>query len=189
MRPSQGKKIRMPKEPTRIWITIENKDVMDFISLRSVTHDMIAHFCRYNPQLVSEAVQAITTRQMAEQRLAIAPITALQPTPKDEHTIECLLLVDGDTRDIERYINFAKARRLQQECPEMEPTAYAAMKKSAFNLMRKNKIRNFSEEELHRVFKHAKEQLLYTSIVRSAIEDGFTIDSLYEQDRDRGLGR
>lgn len=55
--------------------------------------------------------------------------------------------------------------------------------------MRKNNVRDFSAEELHRVFKHAKEQLLYTSIVRMAVEDGLTIASLYEQDHDRGLGR
>jgi hypothetical protein len=68
-------------------------------------------------------------------------------------------------------------------------TPYERMKKSAFNLMRKNEIKDFSAEELHRVFKHAREQLLYTSIVRQAIEDGLTIDSLYEHDRDRGLSR
>ncbi|MCU0431821.1 MAG: hypothetical protein MUC87_00030 [Bacteroidia bacterium] len=67
-------------------------------------------------------------------------------------------------------------------------TPYQRMKESAFNLMRKNEIKNFSAEELHRVFKHAREQLLYTSIVRTAIEDGLTIDSLYE-DRDRGFSR
>jgi len=180
----------MPKEPTRIWITVENKDIMDFISQPAVTQEMIAHFCRYNPQLVGDAVQAITTRQIAEQRLSVAPIMVFQPAPKDEQTIECLLLIDGNERDIEQFINFAKARRLQHEFPEVEPTAYEGMKKSAFNLMRKNKIRNFSEEELHRVFKHAKEQLLYRSIVRSAIEDGFTINSLYEdRDHERGLER
>ncbi len=69
------------------------------------------------------------------------------------------------------------------------PTPYERMKQSAFNLMRKNNIKSFSTEELHRVFKHAKEQLLYTSIVRMAVEDGLTITSLYEQDREHGLER
>ena len=180
----------MPKEPTRIWITIENKDIMDFISLRSATQDMITHFCKYNPYLVGEAVQSITTKHMNDLRLAVAPIMALHPTPKDEYSIECLLLIDGDARDIERYISFTKARQLRREFPDMNPTAYEAMKKSAFNLMRKNKIRNFSEEELHRVFKHAKEQLLYMSIVSMAIEDGLTLDSLYEdRGHDRGFER
>ena len=58
--------------------------------------------------------------------------------------------------------------------------------------MRKNEIKDFSAEELHRVFKHAREQLLYTSIVRTAIEDGLTITSLYkiqDQDHDIGFGR
>lgn len=69
------------------------------------------------------------------------------------------------------------------------PTTYENMKASAFNLMLKHNIKDFSAEELHRVFKHAREQLLYTAIVRQAIEDGLTISSLYEQDPDRGLGR
>ncbi len=66
------------------------------------------------------------------------------------------------------------------------PTPYERMKQSAFNLMRKNKIKDFSAEEIHRVFKHAKEQLLYTSIVKMAMEDGLTITSLYDQDRECG---
>ena len=69
------------------------------------------------------------------------------------------------------------------------PTPYERMKQSALNLMRKNKVKDFSAEELHRVFKHAKEQLLYTSIVRMEIDNGLTITSLYEQDQDRGLER
>lgn len=126
---------------------------------------------------------------VAEQGLSVVPIMTFEANRKDENTIECLLLIDGDPHDIEKFISLSKALRLQEQFPELEPTAYDAMKKSAFNLMRKNKIRNFSEEELHRVFKHAKEQLLYRAIVRTAIEDGFTIDSLYEQDRDQGLER
>jgi hypothetical protein len=63
------------------------------------------------------------------------------------------------------------------------------MKQSALKLMRKNKVKDFSAVELHRVFKHAKEQLLYTSIVRMEIDNGLTITNLYEQDQDRGLER
>lgn len=179
----------MHQTPTRIWISVENKDIMDFINQPALKPEMLAHFCRYNPHLISEAVQAITTVTAAEQGLSVVPIMAFEPVRKDENTIECLLLIDGEARDIEQFISMSKARRLQQQFPELEPTAYESMKKSAFNLMRKNRIRSFSEEELHRVFKHAKEQLLYTAIVRAAIEDGFTIDSLYEQDRDQGLSR
>lgn len=69
------------------------------------------------------------------------------------------------------------------------PTPYERMKQSALNLMRKNNIRDFSAVELHRVFKHAKEQLLYTSIVRMEIDNGLTIASLYEQGHERGLER
>lgn len=179
----------MHQTPIRIWITLENKDIIDFINQPALKPEMLAHFCKYNPQLISEAAQAITTVMVAEHGLSVVPITAFEFSRKDEHSIECLLLIDGDPRDIERFISIAKARRLQQEFPELEPNAYEAMKKSAFNLMRKNKIRNFSEEELHRVFKHAKEQLLYLSIVRSAIEDGLSINSLYEEDREQGLSR
>lgn len=68
---------------------------------------------------------------------------------------------------------------------QQESTGYEQMKESAFNLMRKNKIKNFSAEELHRVFKHAKEQILYTAIVRYAIEDGLTITRLYSNDRSK----
>lgn len=160
---------------------------MDFINQPAMKPEMLDHFCKYNPKVVTEAAQAIATVMVTEHGLSVVPIMAFEPSRKDEHTIECLLMIDGQPPDIERFISLAKARRLQQEFPEIGPTAYEAMKKSAFNLMRKNKIRGFSEEELHRVFKHAKEQLLYTSIVKMAIEDGLTITSLYEQDRDRGL--
>ncbi len=51
--------------------------------------------------------------------------------------------------------------------------------------MRKNEIKDFSAQELHRVFKHAKEQILYTAIVRYAIEDGLTITRLYGDDRSK----
>lgn len=179
----------MPKDPIRIWITIENKEIIDFINQPAMKPKMLVHFCKFNPQLISEAVQAITTFNAHEQNLSVVPIMAFEIMVKDENTLEALLLMDGEPRDIERFINLMKARRLQQEVPGLEPSAYDAMKKSAFNLMRKNKIRDFSAEELHRVFKHAKEQLIYTSIVKAAIEDGLTITSLYEQDRDLGLER
>ena len=179
----------MPKEPTRIWITIENKDVIDFINQPALQPEMLAHFCKYNPQLINEAVQAIATVQVAEQGLSVVPINVFEQSVKDKDSIECLLLVDGEPKDIEKFVRLMNARRIQQEFPEVESTAYEAMQKSAFNLMRKNNIKNFSEEELHRVFKHAKEQLLYRSIVRSAIEDGLTIDTLYAKDREHGLDR
>lgn len=68
-------------------------------------------------------------------------------------------------------------------------TPYERMKQNAFNLMRKNKIRDFSAEALHHAFKHCKEKLLYTAIVKDAVENGLTIRSLYEQEHDRGMER
>lgn len=70
------------------------------------------------------------------------------------------------------------------------PIPYERMKKLALDLLREKEVRSFSAEELHRAFKHSKEKLLYTAIVRKAIEEeGLTINSLYEQDRDNGRSR
>lgn len=64
------------------------------------------------------------------------------------------------------------------------------MKGRAFSIMCDNHIRDFSAEELHRVFKHSKEKLLYTAIVRNAVkEEGLTITSLYAHARDSGRER
>ena len=41
-------------------------------------------------------------------------------------------------------------------------------------------IRDFSEEELWRTFKHCREYQIYMAIVQSEIEDGLTVESLYE---------
>lgn len=60
------------------------------------------------------------------------------------------------------------------------PTQYQLMKKSAFARMRKMEIKDFSEEELWRTFKHCREYQNYIAIVKSEIEDGLTIESLYE---------
>lgn len=68
-------------------------------------------------------------------------------------------------------------------------TPYERMQHRAYNIIRKSKIKDFSLEELHRAFKHCKEKLLYTSIVRNAVENGLTIHSLYEQEHDHGMSR
>lgn len=91
------------------------------------------------------------------------------------------------SRECERIRN--REYPYQQESSHPMQTPYERMQQSAFNLMRKNSIKDFSAEELHRVFKHAKEQLLYTAIIRNAIEDGLTIASLYEQDHDNDIER
>lgn len=64
------------------------------------------------------------------------------------------------------------------------------MRKSALNLMRKNHIKDFSDEELHRVFKHARERATYLSLVKNAISNGLTVESLYQdQDHEHGFDR
>lgn len=63
------------------------------------------------------------------------------------------------------------------------------MKQHAFDVMRQKRVKDFSFEELHRVFKHCKEKLLYTAIVKEAVENGLTIRTLYEQEHDRGISR
>jgi hypothetical protein len=69
------------------------------------------------------------------------------------------------------------------------PTPYERMKQTAFSLMRRSKIKDLSAEELHRAFKHSKEKLIYTAIAKTAIENGLTISSLYEQDQGANLER
>lgn len=69
------------------------------------------------------------------------------------------------------------------------PTPYERMRRTAFDLMRRSSIKDFSAEELHRAFKRSKEKLIYTAIAKAEVENGLTIANLYEHDRDNDLER
>ncbi len=177
-----------PNARTRAWFTVPIDELIIELGMPGLTAEFVPDICQLNPQKVADAVVEIARRDF-EGEFTLVPIAALSPLQKDEHNIECVVVLGGQPEEIERLIIFNKSFEHLDRTPEIEPTKYERMKESAFNLMRRNKIRNFSAEELHRVFKHSKEQLLYTAIVRREVDDGFTIASLYEQDRDRGFER
>lgn len=174
----------------RVWLEIPVSKVIRQLNIPHLTAEFIPEICRYNPQKVADAALEITYKIIEESHANVVALTAATPLMKTPDAIECIVVLGGAPEELEKVIGQGKSFELIRNTIESpESTQYEKMKQSAFNLMRKKNIKSFSDEELHRVFKHAKEQLLYTSIVRMAIEDGLTINNLYEQDRDRGLDR
>ncbi|MEO5644451.1 MAG: hypothetical protein ABIQ40_02005 [Bacteroidia bacterium] len=189
----------------KVWYTAPVIELMQELKLPGMAAQYIPDFCQYNPQKVTEAILAIARDHIREAQISVIPIAAYYPTLKDENHVEAVLLVCGEADELEKIASHGfpferladdveikyheRMEKARLDDVTQDKSQLEKMKMSAFNLMRKKNIRNFSSEELHRIFKHSKEQLLYTSIVRMAIEDGLTIESLYEQDRDLGFER
>ncbi len=93
----------MQHEPTRIWITIPKQEIIDYIGQKALTPEILEHFCKYNPQLLNEAVQAIATVRAEKYDLAVVPIAAVEFSVKDYNSIECLLFIEGHVQEIEKF--------------------------------------------------------------------------------------
>lgn len=188
----------------KIWFSITVDEIIPKLGMPGLTPEFIPDVCQYNPQKITDvAMQSVyTTLQEIDANVVVIAVTL--PMPRTADSLECIVVLGGEPGELEKVADYGlpfekmieserqdveRFERRKQELLSDAPTQYERMKQSAFNLMRKKNIKNFSDEELHRVFKHAKEQLLYMSIVRTAIEDGLTINSLYEQDHERDLGR
>jgi hypothetical protein len=174
----------------KIWLEITVSKVIRLLNIPGLTPELIPDLCRYNPQKVTDAALEIAYKVIEESHANVVALAAATPLMKTPESFECIIILSGSPEEIEKFIGHEKSLELIPDSIESKELAqYERMKQSAFNLMRKRNIRNFSDAELHRVFKHAKEQLLYTSIVKMAIEDGLTVNSLYEQGHDHGLER
>ncbi|TND10360.1 MAG: hypothetical protein FD123_2 [Bacteroidetes bacterium] len=188
----------------KVWCRIPAEDIIKKLDTPGLTPEYLSEFCKHAPERVSSVAAGYAEKTIEQEGIEAVVIAAFFPM-MDEDYVECVILLGAQPEEIEKLISQSKCFNQLEPLRQYDATTHTAMiqrteelkqrngyermKASAFNLMRKNNIKDFSPEELHRVFKHAREQLVYTSIVRMAVEDGLTITSLYEQDRDRGLGR
>ncbi|MEO6240321.1 MAG: hypothetical protein ABIQ40_03270 [Bacteroidia bacterium] len=189
----------------KIWFSISVEEILPKIGMPGLTPEFVPDVCQYNPQKITEVLSKYAQHSILKIGAEVTVIAATLPMMRREDAVECVVVLVGEPEELEKVVDhglpfermanenerqdIGRFEKRKRELVHDAPTQYEKMKQSAFNLMRKKDIKSFSDEELHRVFKHAKEQLLYTSIVRMSIEDGLTISSLYEQDRDLGFER
>lgn len=170
------------------WMHVPVSLIIDYIGYPALHKEMIPSFCRHNMQLLSEAIQTIIANDAKENNLAVVPITSTQHRYKPEiESLQCLVYLDGDSRDIEQVIDLMQSSVTEtRSYEEIEPYVYNSLKRTALKVMRENNIKDFSAEELHRVFNGTQEETLYMSIIRQNIKEGLTIERLYEMDRNLG---
>lgn len=174
---------------TRIWYKVPIETLLHELNIPNMTPEYLPEVCKLNPQKITGTMLSLVERSIRDEDIKVIPIHAAFPTKKDDEYIECVVILGGDPREIEKLLDLDLGCERLGGTRELDHEQTHKMRENAFYFMRKGNIRDFSSEELHRVFKHCKEKLFYTAIVKDAVDNGLTIQALYEQDHDHGISR
>jgi hypothetical protein len=193
-------------EKTRkIWFSMPVEEIIPMLSMPGLTPEFIPDVCQYNPQKITTAMFLCASKAIGDISDNVLVISADVPMMQGKEYVECVVVLGGNPEELEKIVDhrlpfermlgnieqhkIERFEKMKLGALGEDETQYEKMKKSAFNLMRKKNIRRFSDGELWRVFKHAKEYTAYMAIAKTAIKDGLTIESLYEQDNEHDIER
>lgn len=175
---------------TKVWFVIPVMDMMEQLDIPNMTSAYMPDLCRHESQRAINAALAIARKEIKNNNANVVAITGLLPALKTKSSVECIILLGGDPEELKKVVGYEKPFEwVENPLEHEEPTQYAKIRQSAYDLMIKNEIEDFSEDELWRVFKHSRNSGLYISIVKKEIADGLTITKLHTQDRGRDLER
>lgn len=175
---------------TKVWFVIPVSEMMEQLDIPNMTSVYMPELCRHEPRRAINAALAIARKEIKSRNASVVAVTGMMPSLKTENSFECLILLGGEPEELKKVVGYEKPFEwMEHPLEHEEPTQYEKIRATAFGWMRKNKIRDFSEDELWRVFKHSANSGLYMAITKREIADGLTIAKLYKQDRSRDLER
>jgi hypothetical protein len=175
---------------TKVWFVIPVSEMMEQLDIPNMASAYMPELCRHEPLRAINAALAIARKEIKSKNADVVAITGLLPALKTKNTFECIILLGGEPEELRKVVGYEKPFEwVENPLEHEEPTHYEKIRATAFGWMRKNEIRDFSEDELWRVFKHSANSGLYLAIIKREIADGLTITSLYDQDHERDLGR
>lgn len=173
----------------KVWITIPSAEIIPILSQHYLSEELIPELCKYDTRRCIEAIVEYANRKIGGVGAKVAVLSASYSSSENIGNFDCMLVLGGTRQELDKTIGQGKLFEHTRSRLEYEKTQYEKVRESAFNLMRNCNIKNFSESELHRVFAGSRNFSDYMAIIKREIADGLTIANLYEQDRDRGLGR
>lgn len=175
---------------TKVWFVIPVTDMMEQLDIPNMTSAYMPDLCRHESQRTINAALAIARKEIKNKEASVVAVTGLMPSLKTKNSFECLILLGGEPEELNKVVGYEKPFEwVENPLEHEEPTQYEKIRQSAYDLMIKNEIEDFSEDELWRVFKHSRNSGLYIAIVKREIADGLTITKLHKPDRSRGLDR
>lgn len=172
------------KNTAKVWYTVSAEKLIAKLKMPKVAEAYLADLCRYDSQTVANAALDCAGTDIRGSGANVLLLAAIKPTLAGDNGVECIVVLGGEPEELKKVVGFGKPFEWMDNPLEHEdPSHYEKIRESAFNLLRKQNVKNLSDEEIWRAVKHSGNAGLYTAILRREIADGFTIKKLRAQDR------
>lgn len=177
------------KNTARVWYTVSAEKIIAQLRMPRIAEAYLPELCRYDPQKITDAVLELAGIDIRMSTADVLPLAAINPSLIANRGIDCIVVLGGEQEELKKIIGYDKPFEWMENPLEHEdPVPYGKIREDAYNLLRKQNVKNLSEDELWRAFSDYANARLYMAIIRKEISDGLTIKKFYA-DRERGLER
>lgn len=163
-----------------MWYTVSAEKIITKLKMPQIAETYLEELCRYDSQKVADAVMDCAASDIRDSGANVVLLFATNLTVAGDHGIECIIILDAESAELKKVTGYGKPFEwMENPLEQEEPSQHEKIRESAFNLLRKQNVKNLSEDELWRAFKHSGNAGLYLAILRKEIADGFTYKKLF----------
>lgn len=182
--------MKQTKNTAKVWYMVSAEKLVAKMKMPKIAEAYLSELCQFDVQKIADAALDCAGSDIRDSGANVLLLAAIQTTLAGDNGVECIVVLGGEPEELKKVVGFGKPFEwMENPLEHEEPSQYEKIRESAFNLLRKQNVKNLSDDEIWRAVKHSGNAGLYTEILRREIADGFTYKKLYAKRREQGHER